>query len=288
MLPKIARRLLLSAALGLGCAGAGVLPVVPPARAAEDPAAALARALLLPEMLAVMQEEGRAYGADLDADFLDGAGGAAWAAEVDRIYDPATLLPVFQTAFAEDLGATGADPAPMLAFFASPLGQRIVTLELSARRALVDDRIEDASRQRLEEMRASGESRLALLEDYVAANHLIDMNVSSALNANMAFMRGLAEAGAFGGAMSEEEMLAQVWSQEDEVRRETEDWMLAFVAMAYAPLSDAELGAYTAFSTSPEGAALNRALFAAFDAIFLKVSHDLGRAVGARAQGTDL
>jgi hypothetical protein len=104
----------------------------------------------------------------------------------------------------------------------------------------------------------------------------------------MAFFRGLAESGVFEGALSEDEMLAQVWSQEDEVRAETESWLLSFGAVAYAPLSDEELRAYTQFSMTPEGVALNRALFAAFDAIFLKVSHDLGLAVGRRTAGTDL
>lgn len=258
------------------------------AQAEEDRAAALARMLLLPELLEVMQAEGAEYGETLAKEFLGGEGGQAWRDEVAAIYAPERLLPLFQAEFSGDLQATGADTAPLVDFFASPLGQRIVALELSARRALLDDDIEDATRQRVEEMRLRDDPRLGLLNDYADANHLVDLNVASALNANMAFFKGLAASGVFADGMSEEEMLAQVWSQEDEVRAETEGWLLTFGAVAYAPLTDGELAAYTQFSMTPEGVALNRALFAGFDAIFLKVSNDLGRAVGRRTAGTDL
>lgn len=285
---SLARNLVAAVFLAAFAAPIALVPAAQPARAAEDPAAVLTRMLMLPDMFEIMQAEGAEYGVTLKKEFFDDAVGQDWAGEVAAIYAPDRLMPLFQQAFADDLKATGADPAPLIEFFASPLGQRIVNLELSARRALLDDDIEAASRQRVEEMRAGADPRFTLLEDYVAANHLIDLNVSSALNANMAFFRGLAAAGAFAEGMPEEEMLAQVWSQEDEVRAETETWMLTYVAVAYAPLADDELRAYTQFSMTPEGAALNRALFAGFDAIFSKVSNDLGRAVGRRASGTEL
>lgn len=275
-----------------GLPGLGQVPFVTQsagaARAAESPAQALSTAVLLPDMLDIMREEGRAYGEDLEGQFFPGAGGEDWARQVAAIYDPARLLPVFQATFAKALAQSGADPAPMLAFFASPLGRRIVTLELSARRALLEDSVDEAARQKMDEMRIEAPPRLQLLETYITANHLIDMNVASALNANLAFMHGLGAAGAFRKGLSEEELLAEVWSQEDAVRSETADWMLKFVILAYGPLEDAEVVAYTDFSRSPEGSALNRALFAGFDAVFAQVSNELGRAVGRWTQGTNL
>ncbi len=256
--------------------------------AAESQADALAKALLLPELLAVMQDEGRAYGDDLEAEFFPGAGGGGWPAQIAAIYDPAQLLPVFHKAFATELTRAGTDIQPMLAFFNAPLGRQIVTLELSARRALLEDAIEAAARQRLDILRIEAPPRLRILEDYIAANHLIDMNVASALNANLAFLRGLGVGGGFGQALTEEELLAQVWSQESDLRAETADWMLMFTILAYAPLEDADIAAYAVFSRTPEGSALNRALFAGFDAAFVHVSSELGKAVGRRMLGTAL
>lgn len=275
-----------------GLLGFGQAPYLPQpvsvARADDNTAQALGTALLLPDMLDVMREEGRAYGDDLEARYFPGTGGAVWANEVQKIYDPARLLPVFQTAFSKELSQIGVDPAPILAFFSYPLGKRIVTLELSARRALLDDSVDEAARQKMDEMRIEAPPRLQLLETYISANHLIDMNVTSALNANVAFMRGLRATGALKDGMSEEELLAEVWRQEDAVRSETADWLLKYVILAYGPLTDAEVVAYTDFSRSPEGSALNRALFAGFDAIFAQVSNELGQAVGRWTQGTSL
>ena len=272
--------------------GFGQAPYLPQpvsvARADDNTAGALGTALFLPDMLDIMREEGRAYGNDLEAQFFPGTGGAVWANEVQKIYDPARLLPVFQTAFSEELSQTGVDPAPILAFFSYPLGKRIVTLELSARRALLDDSVDEAARQKMDEMRIEAPPRLQLLETYISANHLIDMNVTSALNANVAFMRGLRATGALKDGMSEEELLAEVWRQEDAVRSATADWLLKYVILAYGPLTDAEVVAYTDFSRSPEGSALNRALFAGFDAMFAQVSNELGQAVGRWTQGTSL
>ena len=47
----------------------------------------------------------------------------------------------------------------MVAFFETPLGQKVTTLEISGRRALLDQAVEDASRLKYEELAAAG-SRL--------------------------------------------------------------------------------------------------------------------------------
>jgi hypothetical protein len=63
---------------------------------------------------------------------------------------------------------------------------------------------------------------------------------------------------------------------------------MPYLAMAYQPLSDADLEAYIAFSRTPEGQVLNRALFAAFDALFNALSRDLGLAAARLMAGQDL
>ena len=88
--------------------------------------------------------------------------------------------------------------------------------------------------------------------------------------------------------MTEDQMLAEVWSAETDVRAETEDWLYPFLNLAYQPLTEAELQDYVAFSRSDAGQRLNRAMFVAFDAVFTEISHDLGQALGREMQGQAL
>jgi hypothetical protein len=264
-----------------------ILAPIGSARAAEAWLEDLEQALLLPELLAAVQDEGRAYGRDLDDQFLAGNGGSSWHAEVARIYDPARLRPIVHGVLQAELADRPGDIAAMIGFFRSDLGERIVTLELSARRALQDDAIEEAAHATLDRMEANNDARLRLLRDYVRQNDLVELNVVSALNANMAFLRALSLASG-GDRMPEVEILAQVRAQEEEMRRDTDRWMMTFASLAYAPLTDDELRAYADFSRTEAGIALNNALFAAFDTVFSQVSGDLGKAVGRWIAGTNL
>ena len=85
---------------------------------------------------------------------------------------------------------------------------------------------------------AERDPRLDLLDRFAEANDLIEENVSGALNSNLAFYRGMSEGGAFTGAeMTEEEMLSEVWSQEDDIRAETAGWLYPFLMLAYESVS---------------------------------------------------
>ena len=259
-----------------------------PARAASDEIAALEAALQLPDVFAVMSQEGHAYGVQLEADMFPGSGGAAWSAAVARIYAVDRILPQFSEEFEAELVRSEADTAAMLEFFTSDLGQRVTTLEISARRALLDEAVEDASRLKYDEMRATGDPQVALVEEFVSVNGLIEANVSGAMNANYAFYQGLDDAGALGPEMSEDDIIGEIWSQEDVIRDETDIWIHSYLVMAYAPLSEAEMRDYIAFSQSEAGRDLNAALFAGFDAVFVDVSRQLGRAAGRILAGRDL
>ena len=245
-------------------------------------------ALRMPDVFGVMSEEGKSYGSHLETEMFPGSGGAKWQATVEDIYTVDRMLPVFRDAFASDLASTNADTETMLAFLESDLGQRITTLEISARRALLDEAVEDASRLKWEELRATDDPRVARVEKFVVANDLVETNVSGGLNANYAFYQGLREAGALGPEMDESEVIAEIWSQEEAIRADTDIWIHSYLAMAYAPLTDAELDEYIAFSESVSGQALNRALFAGFDAVLVDVSHELGRAAGSILAGREL
>ena len=83
-------------------------------------------------------------------------------------------------------------------------------------------------------------------------------------------------------------MLAQVWEQETEIRADTEEWLMAYLMVAYGKLSNAEIEAYVALSETAEGRALNRGLFAGFDGMYADLSYALGLAVAQQARGEDL
>lgn len=259
-----------------------------PGHTAGGDVAAVTSALKLPEVFSVMRQEGLDYGRDLEADMFPGGGGVRWQEAVEGIYATDRMVADFTSAFEAELAASGDDLPAMLDFFTSGLGQRVVALEISARRALLDEAVDEASRAKLEEMRETGDPRLDLIEDFVAANGLIEANVTGGLNANYAFYQGLADAGALPGAMTEDEIIGEIWGQEADIRAETEIWIHAYLAMAYAPLTDDEIATYTAFSESEAGRSLNRALFAGFDTVFEDVSRQLGRAAGAVLAGHDL
>ncbi|WP_290689719.1 MULTISPECIES: hypothetical protein [unclassified Haematobacter] len=249
----------------------------------------LLEALHIDETLDTLRQEGLAYGASIEEDLFPGRGGNRWAELVASIYAPERLKQDFLAGFAPAflrMGAADRQAAQM--FFAGALGQKVVMLENEARVAQLDEAVEDASRDRAEEMIAQEDPRVALIDRFVEANDLTEANVVGALNANIAFYAGLNEGRAFGSPLSQEDILKDVTSQADDVRQETEDWLYSYLLMAYQPLTDAELERYTAFTLTPAGQGLNRALFAAYDGLFDGVSHDLGRNAARFLSGQDL
>ncbi|WP_249138867.1 DUF2059 domain-containing protein [Actibacterium sp. MT2.3-13A] len=257
-----------------------------PVRAEPDRLDALIEALAMDDILEIMRQEGIDYGEDLREEMFPGRGGAAWTATVARIYDGARIRAVMRAGLAQELEGTDLDP--LIAFFTSETGARAIALEVRARRALLDDAVVEASRDALAAMRTRDDPRLALLTRFVRANDLLDFNVVGALNANYAFYVGLVDGGAFPFEITEEQMLSDVWSQEADVRLETEQWLYSYLAMAYDPLPDADLEAYIAISETPEGKALNRALFEAFDVLFRGISRELGLAAARLISGEDI
>jgi hypothetical protein len=275
-------------ALFAGLAAAALLALPVAAQASETGVAALRQALQLDRLVEVMAAEGRKYGAELAGELFPGRGGARWEAIVAAIHEPERMRGRLAEAMDANLADQPATVAAATAFFSAPLGQRIIALEIGAREALLDPAVEEAAELGLEDLRVTNPARVALIERFVAVNDLVESNVAGALNANLAFFRGMAAGGALDPALNERDMLADLWAQEPQVRADTEAWIFPYLALAYGPLSDADLEAYVAFSMTPEGQALNRALFASFDALFVQVSRELGEAAGRFVQGQDL
>ena len=237
---------------------------------------ALYEALGLPKMLQIMRTEGIDYGETIASDMFPSAAGPRWDAMVSEIYDVEMMHEEVRAAFEEEL--EGDDIDAMLAFFTSEPGRTIVQLEVSAREALLDDAVDEASKEAAALAAADQTPRFDMVTAYVAANDLIETNVVGALNSNYAFYMGLLDGGAMPDGMTAELALQDVWEQEDDIRASTSEWLYSFLYMAYEPLSDDDLQAYIDFSKTDAGQDLNDALFTAFNGMFDDVSRALGLA----------
>jgi hypothetical protein len=292
--PSVLSVLGLSISLGLGLgAGAGAVQaqaVVEQPQAGIDAAriAALTETMLMGDIMAVMRDEGLDYGRTLADEMFPGKGGPQWDAAVSRIYDVDTMRKRFDAALFGAMQGAGNDIGAIEAFFGSEQGQTVLRLEIEARRAMLDQEVEDAAKIAWEDMLAQGGPRVDKLNRFSEVNDLVESNVMGALNANLAFYRGLSESGAFPQEMTEDQMLSDVWGQEPDVRAETTDWLFPFLSLAYQPLSDADMDAYLAFSESAAGQKMNAALFSAFDTVFTGISYDLGRAAARQMMGEDI
>jgi hypothetical protein len=271
---------------GIAVSVAVVALALPLAASAETGAAALFRALGMPQIIEVMREEGVEYGETIRADLLQGEGGPGWTAVVSDIYDTAAMEQAMLEGFEARLEGVPLDP--LMAFFGSERGERIVELEVSARRAFLDEELEEAAGDAAEAMRAERPERFERLTAFVEANDLVESNVMGAMNANYAFYMGLLEGGAFDDDLTEQQILSDVWSQEPEIRSDTEEWVYSYLTLAYDPLSDEDIDAYIALSGTAEGRALNRALFGAFDDLFVDISRRLGEGAARFLVGEDL
>ena len=223
------------------------------------------------DLLEVMSDEGLAEAEGLQDDMLGGRGGAAWDQSLARIYSVSAMEATFRATFDAELAS--ADITPLLDFFASDTGQRVVRFEIEGRAAISDDAVEEAAKTAYFQLAPEG-TRLKLLTEFLELNDLVELNVAGAMTANLAFFRGMAEGGGF--EMDEATMLARVWEQEGELRANTTEWVTAYLTFAYARLSDEELAAYIEISETKAGRALNRALFTGFYDVFTGISYDLG------------
>lgn len=258
-----------------------------PAPTAEVSVARMGDVMRLQDLFAVLREEGLAYGESLETDMFPSGGGAEWRAEVSGIYDAERLHSAFAKALETQLAADPEAVAEITAFFGSDLGQRVIGLEIEARRAFLDTATEEAARVAAEDAAAARDPKVALVRRFIEAGNLLEMNVAGALSGSLAFMTGMADSGAY-GVMPQDQLLSDVWAQEEQIRADTSNWLNAYLGLAYAPLTEAELESYIAFWESPAGQRLNAALFTAFDEVFRKVSFDLGRAAGRAMQGRDI
>jgi hypothetical protein len=171
------------------------------------------------------------------------------------------------------------DMSPLLMFFTSDLGQDIVELEYTARVVFLDEAIAEGAIAQYKSRELEDDPMLAAVRSFVATNDYVEANVAGALNSNFAFYTGMIDGGALSSRMPNSDILADVWAQEPEIRMNTEEWLYSYLLTAYQPLGVEGLNAYEQIMATPEGRAMNVALFEGFDQMYVAISRELGQSV---------
>ncbi|MBU3029778.1 DUF2059 domain-containing protein [Paracoccus marinaquae] len=267
---------------GPGIPPAGVVP-------AHEVASRIWAALDMQALMPILRDEALAEAEAMQENLPESGADRGWLEAVAQIHEPERLAELFRAGIADRLSLypdQRLDGA--LAFYEAEFGQRLVGLETSARRAMLDPDAEALAREAFSTAASHQEARVEQIGRLIEVADLIGPNVAGGLNAAVAFSRGFAEGGGFDMPLSEEQMLADAWSQEPEIHSETLGWMEAYLMLAYSPLSDAELERYIGFAASPEGHGLAALLFSGFDRLFQQTSRDLGLAAAGLMRGRDL
>lgn len=254
--------------------------------AAHADAARVLDLLQTDRLFAILQREGVSYGNDLAQDMLGQPADASWSAIVRAIHDPAKLLPEYRDRFAASLNP--AQSGAIETWLSSDPGRRAVDLELTAREAMLAPEVEDKAIGGAARASEAHDPALAAVRRVIAAGDTIDTGVTSAMNANLAFYRAMAGAGAFPQKPDDAAMIADVAAQEDAYRQDITSWTEGWLLFAYRPLSAQDMKDLAAFAASPAGRALSQAQTAAFDAIYDETSAELGRALARRVRASDL
>ena len=252
--------------------------------AAQD-AAALGDALLLPETVEILREEGLSYTQDLAADLFTGAPSAVWTEAVDAIFDEMILLDGLRDTLAAGLSPEAAGAA--IAFYTSEPGAQIARLELAARRALLDETVEETAIREVGDALRDREPQAIRMRDYVDRVGMIEEETASAMTLSLAFTNGLRDGGAL-GAVDEAAILRDLYDRVPQIRQDVTERIYAYFWLAYGPLEEKTIETYLAFLEGEDGTALMEATFAAYDAVYMQASRQLGLVAASQMRGSDL
>ena len=185
-----------------------------------------------------------------------------------------------------DVGMTADQRSIALAFFQTETGSLAAELEATARQAISDQAIEDHAKAMVANAEKNKEARVTELSDAIEKMGLIDMNLAGAMTAQYHFLMPLAKVDALG--LNQAEILNMIQEGQEEIIDNITTWLMAFTYMAYTPLGDEQLTTYLSYQMSENGAALNSALFDAFNGIDRDMSAAMGLALAQALQSQEL
>lgn len=275
--------------LCLALAGTGLAQSPGPLPQQRQVAEAVWQIMRMESLARVMRDEAIAEAEEMAAGMFPGGGSGRWLDRVGAIHHPARFRALFMAGMADAMtGRPADDMLAGLAFYRTALGQRILTLETSARVAMLDAEVEAGARAAFRSALARRDPRAGRILRLIRTADLIEPNVAGGLNAAIAFSSGFQEGGGLPVPLSRDQMIREAWAQEAQLRAETEAWMTAYLFLAYAVLGDAELDRYIAYAGSAGGAALAQLMFAGFDAVLAQTSRDMGLAAAAEMRARQL
>ena len=178
------------------------------------------------------------------------------------------------------------DANKILLFYQKPLGKVASELEVSARIAISDAHIEEMAKLKLKEAVKSKNKRLDEIESVIRTLELVEQNLIGAYAAQFAFMYELSKLGVI--ELSKQEMIDLITNDEEKLKSEILEWLMAFSHMAYTPMSDEEFSDYSEFSKSELGIALNKALFSVYNEMAKDQSQRLASILGEFMKSEDL
>lgn len=251
-----------------------------PAVQADVTAQELLDVMRFDEFIAIARAESLADNVDLPETFLEAQPSDTWSATLEAILNEADMLATVETTFLATLNPDSI--AEIYDFVSSDVWQSAVTLENSAREAMLDDGIEEAAIAAYYEALDNDNQRLQDLQPLIDGANLIDSNVVGAFNSMFDFYQGLG-AGGFELGLDEDQLFGLILDEEATIRADVVEWLNSFLLLAYDPLSDEALAAQTEFMITPAGQNLNNAMFEAFDALYTGISFDLGEALARAA-----
>jgi hypothetical protein len=175
------------------------------------------------------------------------------------------------------------DPAHLPAlqrWLDSDLGRRVTALEVSSSAAKADT--QERQRQGQALFDAASPARQKLVEDFLDAARNAETGASAMVNLLLAMQTGMARALGRTDLPPMEELRRRAQPQFEAMALQMRPVMRALGAELYAPLSDADFGAYVAMLQSPAGRNLTEAAIAALDRVMLESAEELGRLAAPR------
>ena len=241
---------------------------------ADSTADALFDAMGVPGLIAAFAEDGQETLAALNDGFLGGQGGDVFAETGQRLYDPARIEAELRAGFNDRLDP--ADAGQALVFFDSDQGRRIVQLEVEARRAMVDDALEETAKAA-----ATGGDPGEDVLRLISVRDLVEVNADIAVDARIAFYDGvLAAAPGLDTPDIEAERAI--------IAEETRAWITGYYMLVDSAVAENDLDTYAAFWETDVGQAVDAALAEAFQDSYVTLSYGLGQLVGRLLPQNDL
>ena len=160
--------------------------------------------LKLSELINIMRTEGLEYAATLNAEMLNGQGGAVWKDQIDAIYDTQLMTEVVRKKMAK---LPENQLRQINKFYGSNLGAKIIDLDIAARNAMTDNDIRNIAVDNYQAALAQDPQSLLQVNAIVIEGDLIKRNVTAALTSNYRFYLGLVDGSSFD--TSEQEIIEQ-------------------------------------------------------------------------------